>query len=216
MPLGSRLATLPATRRNLLLAIRRRGEASADELATDSGITLSAIRQQLAVLSGDGLIEYRQVLSGPGRPRHLFRLTQEGIALFPDLYRPLVLGLLRMFAGDPADFATIWDQLSAQAQEELLRRTAGRPLADRVTEITRILAEFGFIAETDVLPDDAQVIRVLSCPLAEIAHHYPYVCQSELRSFENATGGDVQCVANVTTGAPFCEYVIRAAPESGA
>jgi len=214
MSLGSRLSTLPATRRNLLLAIRRRGEASADDLATDSGITLSAVRQQLAVLSGDGLIEHRQVLSGPGRPRHLFRLTEQAIELFPDLYRPLVLGLLRMFAGDPADFATIWDQLSAESQAELVRRTAGRPLADRVAEVARMAGELGFIAEADVLPDAAHVIRILSCPLAEIARHYPYVCQAELRSFEQATGGEVQNVANVTTGAPFCEYIIRAAPES--
>jgi predicted ArsR family transcriptional regulator len=211
---GSGLAALPSTRRNLLLAIRRRGEASADDLATASGITLSAIRQQLSVLSGDGLIEHRQVLSGPGRPRHLFRLTDQAIELFPDLYRPLVLGLLRMFAGDPADFATIWGQLSAESQAELVRRTAGRPLADRVAEIARMVAELGFIAEAEALPRDAHALRILSCPLAEIAGHYPYVCEAELRSFEDATGADVQRVAIVTAGAPFCEYVIRAAAEN--
>ena len=48
------LDTLPATRRALLEVLKRQGRARADELAAALGITVSAVRQHLAALHGDG------------------------------------------------------------------------------------------------------------------------------------------------------------------
>ena len=80
------LDTLPATRRALLDALKRQGEARADELATILGITVSAVRQHLAALHGDGLVTHSEVRAGPGRPHHKYRLSEQGDNLFPRRY----------------------------------------------------------------------------------------------------------------------------------
>jgi len=80
------LDTLPVTRRALLEVLKRQGEARADELAAALGITVSAVRQHLAALHGDGLVTHDEVRAGPGRPHHRYRLSERGDNLFPRAY----------------------------------------------------------------------------------------------------------------------------------
>ena len=54
---GVSLATLPPTRQTLLRELKRAGEARAETLAEQLGITVSGVRQQLAALQGDGLVD---------------------------------------------------------------------------------------------------------------------------------------------------------------
>src|SRR5207244_10122645 len=44
------LASVPSTRRRILVALKKRGEAGAEDLAGSLGITVSAVRQHLAGL----------------------------------------------------------------------------------------------------------------------------------------------------------------------
>ncbi len=75
------LGSLSPTRRRLLDALKMRGPADAAGLASTLGLTPSAVRQQLSVLERDGMIVFDQVRAGPGRPRHLYRLSEAGDAL---------------------------------------------------------------------------------------------------------------------------------------
>src|SRR5690554_3578114 len=70
------LATLPATRREILQTIKRHGEARAEDIASELGITVSGVRQHLTGLEAMALVEHRELKSGPGRPRFLYRLTE--------------------------------------------------------------------------------------------------------------------------------------------
>ena len=72
---GPALAELPATRRALLIALRKRGEARAEELAEQLDITVSAVRQHLQGLAAADLVAHREERAGPGRPRHVYRLA---------------------------------------------------------------------------------------------------------------------------------------------
>jgi len=76
------------------MAIKRAGEARADQLAETLHVTVSAVRQHLAVLSDDGLVSHRVVRGGPGRPAHLYRLSDLGDGLFPRTYGAIVTELL--------------------------------------------------------------------------------------------------------------------------
>jgi predicted ArsR family transcriptional regulator len=67
----SSLVTLSSARGHVLDAVKRRGEASADEVATSLGITPSAVRQHLATLKSGGLVASRQERGRSGRPTDL-------------------------------------------------------------------------------------------------------------------------------------------------
>ncbi len=66
---GIGLNAMSSGRRALLSAIKQSGEASAEQLAGEVGVTVGALRQQLVSLEAEGLIAHRDERPGPGRPR---------------------------------------------------------------------------------------------------------------------------------------------------
>ena len=74
------------TRDRLLLVLKKRGPQTAGELARRLAITAAAVRQHLAVLEADDVIEGRAQPSGVGRPARRFALTEVAEARFPDAH----------------------------------------------------------------------------------------------------------------------------------
>jgi DeoR family suf operon transcriptional repressor len=134
-PDSTSLATLPPTRRALLTALKKAGEARADDVASALGITVSAVRQHVAGLAADGLVEHREVRAGPGRPHHLYRLSEQGDRLFPRAYGSIVLDLLEEVEDeDPAMLDRLFERRRKRRVEgakarlaRLLQRGEQRP-----------------------------------------------------------------------------------------
>jgi len=58
------VARLPAGRRAVLYAVRRRGEATAEQVAEQLDITVSGARQPLTALAKEGRVESGELPSG--------------------------------------------------------------------------------------------------------------------------------------------------------
>src|SRR5918999_5676713 len=122
------LASLPASRREILEGLKRSGEADAEAIAARLGMTPSGARQHLTALERDGLVAHRQERAGPGRPRHLFGLTPAGDALFPRTYAELTNELLEYVEdADPALLEAIFARRVRRRLERARARTAGKP-----------------------------------------------------------------------------------------
>jgi DeoR family suf operon transcriptional repressor len=204
------LDTLPATRRALLEALKRQGEARADELAEALAITVSAVRQHLAALQAEGFVTHREVRSGPGRPRHEYRLSERGDELFPRRYASIVTDLLvEAEAEDPAMiermFARRRDRRVARAKERL----AGKSFAERVAELTRVLDEDGYLAE--VMPQDDGSFRIVehNCAILAVATQYGAACGTELEFIRTVLpDARVERVAHLLSGGHVCAYEV--------
>ena len=123
------------TRRAILMALKKRGEARAEELADALGITVSAVRQHLNALAADGLVTHRQMKAGPGRPKHLYRLTAAAEAQFPKTYGELTNELLDYAADeDPALVDRLFAKRRKRRIDDAKARLAGRPFDERVAE----------------------------------------------------------------------------------
>jgi predicted ArsR family transcriptional regulator len=83
------------TRGRIVSELRRRGSASAAELAQLFDLSPNAVRQQLVVLERDGLVVEQSVRRGPTKPTLEFSLTKEADALFPQRYDRLLSSVLR-------------------------------------------------------------------------------------------------------------------------
>ncbi|MBO0692685.1 MAG: helix-turn-helix domain-containing protein, partial [Acidimicrobiaceae bacterium] len=57
------------TRAGILMTLKSLGEATADQLADQLGLTVAAVRQRLGPLTGEGLVAHRDERLGRGRPR---------------------------------------------------------------------------------------------------------------------------------------------------
>src|SRR5215212_298908 len=131
--LGPALAELPATRRELLVTLRKRGEARAEELADALGVTVGAVRQHLQGLAAADLVAHREERPGPGRPRHVYRLAPAAEALFPRAYGELTVELLDYIGDEDPDLVARAFERRRRARVERTRaRLAGLDFDARV------------------------------------------------------------------------------------
>jgi DeoR family suf operon transcriptional repressor len=204
------LDTLPSTRRALLDALKRQGEARADELATTLGITVSAVRQHLAALHGDGLVTHSEVRAGPGRPHHKYRLSEQGDNLFPRRYAQIVTDLLvEAEAEDPAMIERMFARRRDRRVERAQERLAGKSLPDQVAELTHILDEDGYLAEAEAQDDGSFRIVEHNCAILAVATRYGTACSTELEFIrEVLPTARVERVAHLLSGGHVCAYEV--------
>jgi DeoR family suf operon transcriptional repressor len=213
------LVTLPTTRRALLTSLKQRGDARADDLAADLSITVSAVRQHLAGLMADGLVTYSESRGGPGRPKHVYQLSDAGDALFPRAYGELAAELLEYVEDeDPALVERVFERRRKRRVERAQLRLGGRPLPEQVAELTTILDEDGYLASFEPLegPDgepNADVgwrIVEHNCAILAVAAKYGTACGTELEFLrEVLPDATVERVAHVLAGGHVCAYEVR-------
>jgi DeoR family suf operon transcriptional repressor len=208
------LANLPVTRRAILLALKKRGEARAEELADIVGVTVSAIRQHLAGLTASALVDHREAKSGPGRPKHVYFLTPTAEALFPKTYSDLTNELLDYVEeADPELLAAIFERRRMRRLSAARRRLEGKPFAEQVAELARILDEDGYLADFEAQPDGTYRVIEHNCAILGVATRHTRACSSEIAFLREALpAADVRRVAHMISGAHRCEYVIAPRP----
>src|ERR1700729_3908269 len=137
-----------STRGKIVTELRRRGSASAADLARAFGLSPNAVRQQLVVLERDGLVAEHSVRRGPTKPTLEFSLTGEADKLFPQAYDKLLGAVLRevreQFGAPAVD--RIFDGLSKRAIDGARRRITGETPEKKVEQLTEILRERGVVA----------------------------------------------------------------------
>jgi len=215
--LGPALAELPATRRELLVLLRKRGEARAEELAGELGVTVGAVRQHLHGLAAADLVAHREERSGPGRPRHVYRLAPAAEALFPRAYGELTVELLD-YIGDeePGLVARAFERRRIARVERVRERLAGLDFDACVGEVARVLDEDGYLAEVEPLPDGGWRILEHNCAILAVAERYGHACGAELAFLrEVLPDAEVTRVSHILTGAHACAYEVRRRPVAG-
>jgi DeoR family suf operon transcriptional repressor len=210
------VAASRTTRDAILLALKKRGEARAEELAGAVGVTVSAMRQHLTGLALDGLVSHHEVRSGPGRPKHVYSLTPAAETLFPKTYDELTNELLDYVSDeDPAMLERVFERRRERRVAGALARlaAAGRPLDARVGELARILDEDGYLAEVVDWPDAGPGgMRIIehNCAILGVAAKYGQACVSELEFIRTVLpDAEVERVAHMMAGARQCAYEIR-------
>ena len=208
------LSALPTTRQELLLTLKRAGEARAETLANALGVTVSAIRQQLDALAQDGLVTYREERSGRGRPKHFYRLTRRADAFFPKAYGALTNELLGYVTdADPELVDRIFERRRQRRTEQARARLAGKAFSERVEEIARILDEDGYLADFEALPDGTFRITEHNCAVLDVAERYGKACSSEIAFLRDAMpDAHIERVSHMIAGAHSCAYVVRPEP----
>lgn len=207
----SALSTLSTTRREVLDLIKKRGEQGADQLASSMGLTISAVRQQLAALQKDGLVGYREARIGPGRPRHLYHLTPAAEGLYPRAYAELTNELLD-YVGDaqPHLVDEIFRRRRQRRIENAHSRLAGKDFEGKVRELTTILDGDGYLAEAVAEPDGSFLIVEHNCAILGIALRYGQACGTELEFIRTVLPeANVERIAHMVQGASNCSYRIN-------
>jgi predicted ArsR family transcriptional regulator len=197
----------------LLARLKTRGPQTAGELGAALGITGEAVRQQLAKLAAEALVEGRAEPRGVGRPAQVWALTEAGNARFPDTHARLTVQLLdsvRTVLG-----AEALERLIA-AREETTRASyaaeleSAADLEERIARLAEIRSREGYMAEWRA--EGAGFVLIENhCPICAAAAACPGLCLAELRSFRELLGPGVEIerTEHIVEGQRRCVYRIE-------
>lgn len=211
------LTNLPESRRIILLRLKRDGEASSEQLATELGITATGTRQHLSSLEHDGLIQKREQRDGRGRPRFVYSLTSEGDTLFPRNYAQLTNELLQYVEEeDPELLNRIFDRRADRRLRDAQVRVVGLRFEEKIRAIAQILDEDGYLADFVRRDDGTFVITEYNCAVLNVARKYGHACGSELQFLKDAIPeAEVTRIAHRLASGHVCAYEIRPTEAAG-
>jgi predicted ArsR family transcriptional regulator len=202
---------IPAARRDLLEALKQRGEAGVETLASELGYSASAVRSLLVALTADGLVEWAAAKQARGRPAHLFRLTDSGERLFPQAYAHVLTSTLEFLKEEePGAYLRLHGRWLADDRIS----TAGKMLAtataaEKASALAGLQTSLGIISRAAANADGSASVVIVHCPVYEAARLFPTLfCEAELESIRTHMGGVVERSEHRLNGDAFCVYRI--------
>lgn len=209
-------ATIPTpiteAQRTVLYALRRRGEATAEQLAEKLGMTVSGVRQHLATLIDRGLVDSADRPRTPGRrgrTEQIHHLTDRAEPLFPKAYGELtnqILGYL-----EPEAVAELFAQRRNDRIAAAECRLSGKAdFAGRVEELATILDEDGYLASFEADGTGGFLVTEHNCAILTVARDHSHACSSEIEFIRAALpDATVERLTHMVAGAHSCSYAIR-------
>jgi predicted ArsR family transcriptional regulator len=189
----------------ILDLLKIHGPLNAPRLAKLRGVALTAVRQQLAVLEREKLVEVRVEKRKVGRPTQVYALSDKADALFPQAYGPFALALLRQIREHDGEKKI--DQLFDRRTRALIatykKRMAGMSTAEKWRELARIRAAEGYMAKAE---GQGKGLSEHHCPIAAIAKEFPQVCGFEKKLFEAVIGKPLDRSDHLASGGRACVY----------
>ena len=206
----------------MLLQLKTRGALTAAQLADRLDVTGVAIRQHLAVLEEEGLVEHATERRPVGRPAKRWSLTARAAERFPDTHADLTVELLtamRKVFGEEGVERLIHERALEQRKvyrKRLPAKTA--PLADRVAALAELRSEEGYMAAWEEEADGSFLLLENHCPICAAASVCQGFCKDELDLFRSVLGNGVQVerTEHLLADARRCAYRIAPRAKGGA
>jgi len=200
------------TRQSILQLLRRHGQMTALELSESLCIGAVGVRQHLAVLERDGLVEIAGLRRSVGRPSNLYTLTSDAEHHFPKRYDRIALDLIGYLAESGGDLAVdaLFDRRRATMARDLLPRLAGKARPEQVSALASILVEQGYMCEYEQLEDGSFLLIEYNCPVDCIARQHPQLCTQEIQLYEDLIGAPISRESTIAQGSHCCRYHIPA------
>ncbi len=202
------------TRQCILAILKERGEATVDDIVRDlsemrGSITAVTVRHHLAKLQKDGYVDSPQTLhrSAPGRPRHVFTLTQQGSARLPNNYQQLAATLVQQVQANlpPQQVNVIFEGISTQ-----IAGAAEIPdgsLEERLCAAVAYLNEHGYDATWETHPEGF-VLHTHNCPYHQVAQEERALCQMDMQVISKMLGIVPRLLSRISEGGESCAYLI--------
>ncbi|MFW5748847.1 MAG: helix-turn-helix transcriptional regulator [Chloroflexota bacterium] len=204
------------TRQHILEILREQGQATVDDIVTAlrerrGDITAVTVRHHLNHLQKDNLITAPQLRhrSTPGRPQHVYALTEKAEDYFPNNYKTLAeLLLTEMRNTLPPDGVNVIMEgvaqgMAAQAQIK------GESLQQRLEAAVTFLNEHGYNAHWETC-DEGFILHTTNCPYHHLAETDEALCSMDMRFVSSMLGVVPRMQSRVAHGATSCAYLIPA------
>jgi predicted ArsR family transcriptional regulator len=196
-----------STDKTVLDLMRRRGHVTISELVPEMGVTATAVRQRLARLMADGLIQRDTERKGRGRPNHRYSLTEKGERSAGTNFADMAIVLWEEVKSveDPAIRRGLLKRIADRFVAQYRRQVTGETLERRMGELGEVMAERNIpfaVNRTGDLP----VLSALACPYPELAKMDRSVCTMEKLMLSEILGSNVRLSECRLDGATCCTF----------
>jgi len=203
------------TRQQILDILRERGEATVDNIVADleairGSITSVTVRHHLSKLQDDGLVDMPQMRhrSTPGRPRHIYTLTEKGSAQFPNNYQSLAGNLLHEIKRNlPDDTVNVIIEGVVDNMVDEAKIPVEGDLPTRLEKVVNYLNTHGYEAEWRT-HSDGFVLKTTNCPYHGIEDEDETLCHLDMRLISKMLGVVPRLMARISEGDEACSYLI--------
>lgn len=201
----------PAER--ILMTLKTRGPQGIATIAEVLDVTAEAVRQQMARLQVEGLVDAETRSAGRGRPTQIWRLTQAGHARFPDMHAEMtvqMLGAVRQVFGESGIDKLIGAREASMRASYAEAMQGADGLRERLERLVAVRSREGYMAEL-VATDDGYLLVENHCPICAAAQACMAFCRSELDLFREIIGPQarVERAEHILAGARRCAYTVR-------
>ncbi len=205
-------------RERVLFVLKTKGPQTAIRIAKRLGVTAMAVRQHLAVLQGEKLVDFTDERRKVGRPARLWRLTPKAYERFPDFHAELAVEMLQAIQSAFGEEGL--ERLTAERTRKQIDSYRARmpspdtPLEERVAALTRIRREEGYMAECKRARNGTIELIENHCSISNAAHLCPKLCGGELALFHEVLGDGVtiERTEHLLAGDRRCAYCILEDP----
>ncbi|NJL57365.1 hypothetical protein HC928_21170 [bacterium] len=204
------------TRQHILEILKARGQATVEEIVADlrarrGEITAVTVRHHLTRLQESNLItaprlRYR---NAPGRPQHIYALTEKAAEYFPNNYQQLTQHLLAQIQA-----ACPPSRRQRDSRKVLAETMAGEmvdfdtlPFDERIKGVLDYLNERGYKAYTEQT-EGGVILHTSNCPYHEVAQHTEDLCNLDMRLIATLIGVVPRRIARIAEGDTTCAYLI--------
>ncbi len=193
----------------LRLLLHNKEGVTVDGIATDLGVTRTAVTQHITSLERDGYVERKESIATGGRPSRVFGLSERGIHLFPknyDLFSLKTLEALISIIGTKKA-KKVLEQLGQSLGAELGEKLRRISLNEKMPEITNAMQELGFDAQlVGKSKKSAPEIKAFNCIYHSLAQAHPDVCELDLALLREASGANVEHLTCMAKGHNVCQF----------
>ncbi len=203
------------TRQYILDILREKSQATVDEMVVDlqkrrgTAITAVTVRHHLNELLKEQLITTTDLKhrESPGRPQHVYVLTEAALDHFPNNYQPLINYLLEHLSNSLSGkeinvlFEDIADNMAANAA------ILGLSMIDRLNHVVQYLNEHGYNAHWED-SEDGFILHTTNCPYHQVAKENRMLCEMDMRLVSSLLGIVPRLASRISDGDSSCSYFI--------
>lgn len=204
---------MQVTRERILNILKVRGQATVNELSEALDLTTVTIRHHLDTLRREGLVAAPSVRhrKAPGRPQHVYSLTEEAVSFFPKRYDHLTNLLLDEIS------VRLSQEDIRQVMEQIGKRLAGQvqfpveaSFQERLSIVVDFLNDYGYMASWEPAKDGSYLVSIANCPYEEVSRQHEEVCIVDQTLMTHLFDSAVEHRETATESeSEHCRYVVQ-------
>jgi DeoR family transcriptional regulator, suf operon transcriptional repressor len=203
------------TRRQILEILFDHGKSTVDEIVSHlrqhrgDNITSVTVRHHLSRLQREGLVSapHMRHRPSPGRPQHIYKLTNRGTSFFPNNYEQLTIQLVKKMNANLPQSTTnvilegIADDMAVEAS------IPEGNLQQRLEAVVLFLNSKGYEADWET-NSAGFMLHTQSCPYHHVAQESESLCQLDMRLISKMLGIVPRLQSRISQGDATCTFLI--------